>query len=192
MVVVGFDGKKRCFGGSTKEEEFYALYHDHEWCIPHSDDSYLFELLILESFQAGLSWRTILKKREAYRASFHNFDPKKIIKMKDSELEDLIQHGEIVRNRLKIYSTRKNAEIFLSIIKEFGSFNSYLKQFIEKSPKKNRPKTLSDLPTLSEESISLSKDLKKRGMSFVGPVTMYSYLQAIGMIDDHLAECWKA
>lgn len=180
----------RCFGGKPGQE-FYAAYHDDEWGIPQHDDRHLFELLILEGAQAGLSWETILKRRSAYRQVFHNFDPEKVASMTDQELNALMEEETIIRNRLKIFSTRQNARVFLEIQKEFGSFDKYLWNFVDNKPVVNCWKTFKDVPVETPESIALSKDLKKRGMNFVGPTIMYAYMQAVGLVDDHLTTCWK-
>ena len=159
--------KQRCFG-SAPGKEFYAEYHDKEWGVPVHDDRHLFEMLILEGAQAGLSWEIILKRRNGYRKAFHRFDPKKVAAMSDEELEELIQNKEIIRNRLKIYAARRNAIAFLEIQKEFGSFDRYIWDFVGRKPIVHRRKSLKDLPCISPESDALSKDLKKRGMTFVG------------------------
>jgi DNA-3-methyladenine glycosylase I len=171
---------------------YYEHYHDTEWGIPVHDDIKHFEMLSLEGAQAGLSWETILKRREAYRKAFKNFDPIKVARMKDTELQKLLNNPAIIRNRLKIYSVRKNALVFLEIQKEFGSFDHYVWQFVNGKPKLNYPKTIKDIPANTKESDALSKDLKKRGMSFVGSTIMYAYMQAIGMVNDHTADCFKA
>lgn len=181
--------KKRCFGNEPGKE-FYAHYHDHEWGIPVYEDRKLFEMLILEGAQAGLSWETVLKKREGYRKAFHSFDPVKVAQMTDLELEALTQNSEIIRNRLKIFSARQNAQSFLKIQQEFGSFSTYLWQYVNKRPILNRWKTFKDVPVKTKESDALSKDLKKRGMNFVGTTIIYAYMQAIGMVNDHLVDCW--
>jgi len=183
--------KNRCFGNGIGKE-FYAEYHDNEWAIPAHDDRHLFEMLILEGAQAGLSWETILKKRANYKKAFHNFDPKKVSQMTDAQLEALRSDEGIIRNRLKIYSTRKNALVFLAIQKECGSFDKYLWAFVHNKPTINRAAKLQDLPAKNVISDKLSKDLKKRGMSFVGSTIMYAFMQAIGMVDDHVIDCWKA
>ncbi|CRX39571.1 DNA-3-methyladenine glycosylase I [Estrella lausannensis] len=188
MTIDGIDGKKRCFGGK-EGQELLANYHDHEWGVPSSDDRHLFEMLILEGAQAGLSFETVLKKREGYRKAFHAFDPKKVATMSDQELEGLTQNPEIVRNRLKIWSARQNAIAFLAIQKEFSSFASYLKKFCPKVSSSKRKKSIKELPTKTEVSDALSKDLKKRGMNFVGSTIMYAYMQAVGLVDDHLQDC---
>jgi len=182
--------KRRCFGGGLGKE-FYADYHDYEWGIPVHDDRKLFEMLILEGAQAGLSWETILKRRDAYRQAFYQFDPKKVAVMSDEELEKLRNDATIIRNRLKIYATRQNAIVFLAIQKEFGSFDKYLWAFVEGKPIINHWKRFEDIPVKTKESDALSKDLKKRGMSFVGTTIIYAYMQAIGMVNDHLTDCWR-
>jgi DNA-3-methyladenine glycosylase I len=181
--------KKRCFGNGAGKE-FYANYHDQEWANPVHQDQMLFEMLILEGAQAGLSWETILKRRDGYRNAFYNFDVTKVASMSDAELEALRQDPGIIRNRLKIYSTRQNAQIFLSIQKEFGTFDSYLWKFVNNKPILNNWKSFANVPTSTTESDNLSKDLKKRGMKFVGSTIIYAYMQAIGMVNDHIADCW--
>lgn len=183
------DHKIRCtWVGIDKPD--YAHYHDTEWGVAVHDDRKHFEFLILEGAQAGLSWYTILKRREGYRKAFKNFDPKAVAAMTDSELEGLMQNPEIIRNRLKIWATRKNAVAFLAIQKEFGSFDSYVWRFVGGKPIINYPKTLKDIPVRSKESDALSKDLKKRGMSFVGSTILYAHMQATGMINDHMVDCF--
>lgn len=189
MTVIGVDGKRRCFGGALGKE-FYAYYHDHEWGIPVHDDKHLFEMLILEGAQAGLSWETILKRREGYRRVFHGFDPQKVASMSDLELEALRENPDIIRNRLKIYAARQNATIFLKIQREFGSFDKYVWSFVNGQPIKNNYQYFKDVPTFTKESDALSKDLKKRGMTFVGSTIIYAFMQAVGMVNDHLQECW--
>lgn len=188
--MISADGKIRCFGGQPGKE-FYAEYHDNEWGIPAHDDKHLFEMLILEGAQAGLSWETILKRRAGYREAFYNFDPHKVAAMSDKELEVLRQNPEIIRNRLKIYSTRTNAQIFLKIQKEFGSFAKYLWAYVNNTPLINHPQTLKDVPPKTAISDAISKDLQKRGMSFVGSTIIYAYMQAVGLVNDHIADCWK-
>ena len=184
------NNKTRCFGNKPGQE-LYADYHDNQWGIPVHDDRELFEMLILEGAQAGLSWETVLKKREGYRKAFHNFDPVKVAKMTDHELENLRQDDKIIRNRLKIYSARKNAAVFLEIQKEFGTFSTYVWGFVNNEPIVNHWKSFKEVPAATPESDALSKDLKKRGMSFVGSTIMYAFMQAVGMVDDHLTNCWK-
>lgn len=174
---------------APSSKPFYTDYHDHEWGIPVHDDQKLFEFLLLEGAQAGLSWETILKRREGYKKAFKQFDPHLVANMKDSELDALLNDSSIIRNRLKVYSARKNALVFLKIQKEFGSFDAYLWGFVNGKPLINDPKTMQDIPVKTEESDALSKDLKKRGMSFVGSTIIYAYMQAIGMVNDHLINC---
>jgi DNA-3-methyladenine glycosylase I len=167
----------------------YVHYHDTEWCVPVHDDRLLFEMLILEGAQAGLSWYTILKRREGYRKAFKNFDVAKCAKMTDVELEKILATGDIIRNRLKVFSVRKNALAFLATQKEFGSFDAYIWRFVGGKPKINRPnKMIASTP----ESDAMSKDLKKRGMSFVGSTIIYAYMQAVGMVNDHMEGCFLA
>lgn len=177
---------KRCFGEGNA---LYAKYHDEEWGVPVHDDRHLFEMLILEGAQAGLSWETILKRREGYRKAFHHFNLIKVASMSDQELNLLLHNENIIRNRLKIYSTRKNAQVFLHIQKEFGSFDRYLWAFVEGKPLINHWKKFQDIPTTTKESDALSKDLKKRGMTFVGSTIIYAYMQAVGLVYDHLTDC---
>lgn len=181
--------KNRCFGNKPNQE-FYAQYHDTEWGFPLHDERRLFEMLILEGAQAGLSWETILKRRDGYRNAFHNFDPHKVAAMKDVELEALRNNQEIIRNRLKINAARQNAAVFLKIQKEFGSFDTYVWNFVHHKPIINHWKTLNDIPATTTISDALSKDLKKRGMTFVGSTIIYAYMQAIGMVNDHISSCW--
>ena len=191
MTVLGADGKHRCFGGQTGKE-FYGRYHDEEWGLPIHDDQHLFEMLILEGAQAGLSWETVLRKREGYRRAFHGFDVQCVANMSDTELEGLREDEGIIRNRLKIYSTRKNALVFIEMQKEFGSFDSWLWAHVDGKPQRLRPADTEDMRVTSPESDAISKALKKRGMSFVGSTIIYAYMQAAGMVDEHLAGCWKA
>lgn len=180
------DTDKRCFGSHSP---LYSRYHDEEWGVPVYDDQKLFEMLILEGCQAGLSWELILNKRESYRSLYHRFDPKKVAAMPDKELEGLTFNPSIIRNRRKIFAARQNANVFLEIQNEFGSFSKYVWGFIGHSPIVNRWKSLKEVPCQSDESLTISKDLKKRGMTFVGPKIIYSFMQAVGMIDDHLVDC---
>lgn len=179
---------ERCFGSHSP---LYSSYHDDEWGIPSHSDNYLFEMLILEGAQAGLSWETILNKREGYRDSFHQFDPERVAQMSDSELEKLRKNPAIVRNRLKIASARQNARVFLAIQKEFGSFDRYLWGFVDGKPIVNRWQEWKQVPCQTELSDEISKDLKRRGMNFVGSKIIYAYMQAVGLVDDHLESCWK-
>lgn len=186
---LGEDGKMRCFGG-TPGKRFYADYHDREWGIPVHDDRHLFEMLVLEGAQAGLSWETILKRRVGYRKAFHQFDPSKVASMTDAELDALKKDPGIIRNRLKIYAARQNARVFLEIQKEYGTFDRYLWNFVKGTPIVNHWRRLQEVPCSSAESDALSKDLKKRGMTFVGSTIIYAYMQAVGLVNDHLVDCW--
>lgn len=181
---------KRCTWVGTGKP-YYEEYHDTEWGVPVHDDRKHFEMLILEGAQAGLSWETILKRREGYRRAFKQFDPHKTAQLTDSELEAILQNPAIIRNRLKVYSVRKNAKAFLAIQKEFGSFDTYVWRFVGGSPKVNVPKTPQHVPARTPESDALSRDLKKHGMSFVGSTIIYAYMQAIGMVDDHIEGCFR-
>lgn len=180
--------KKRCFGDNASEQ--LIEYHDKEWGIPVHDDHKLFEMLTLEGAQAGLSWQTVLKKREEYTKAFHKFDPKKVAKMSDSELNDLIADSGIIKNKLKVYSVRKNAIAFLSIEKEFGSFDKYLWAYVDNKPIINHWKSWPEVPVHTPLSEKISKDLKKRGMTFVGPTIIYTLMQAVGLVNDHLTDCF--
>ncbi|MGD9808487.1 MAG: DNA-3-methyladenine glycosylase I [Deferribacterales bacterium] len=185
----GSDGKVRCFGGKPGQE-FYADYHDNEWGIPNRDDKHLFEMLILEGAQAGLSWETVLKKREGYRRAFHNFDVQKVAAMTDAELEEQLRNPEIIRNRLKVFAARKNAIVFMKIQEEFGSFAKYIWGYVNDTPVINKIESFQSLPASTELSDKISKDLKKRGMTFVGSTIIYAYMQSIGMVNDHIKGCW--
>ena len=171
--------------------ELNIAYHDTEWGVPVHDDRTLFEFLVLEGAQAGLSWDTILRKREAYREAFDNFDPAKVAKYADAQCARLLLNEGIIRNRLKIASAIKNAQLFLDIQKEFGSFDKYIWQFVGGKPIQNNWKSKSDVPPESEESKSLSKDLKKRGFKFAGSTIMYAHMQACGLVNDHLVACFR-
>lgn len=179
----------RCFGNGLGKE-FYADYHDNEWGMPVHDDRHLFEMLILEGAQAGLSWETILKRREGYRKAFCGFDPIKVAAMSDEELELLRDDEGIIRNRLKIYAARRNAQVFLTIQKEFGTFDRYLWGFVKGKTIVTRKKNLREVPITTPESDALSKDLKKRGMTFVGSTIIYAYMQAVGLVNDHILDCF--
>ncbi|MES2215153.1 MAG: DNA-3-methyladenine glycosylase I [Pseudomonadota bacterium] len=184
------DHQIRC-AWAANAPDYYQQYHDTEWGIPVHDDRKHFEMLILEGAQAGLSWDTILRRREGYRRAFKGFDPLAVSTMTDSELEELLLNPEIIRNRLKVFAARINATAFLVIQKEFGSFDNYVWQFVGGSPKINSPQTLKDVPATSKESDVLSKDLKKRGMKFVGSTIMYAHMQATGLINDHTTDCFR-
>lgn len=169
----------------------YQKYHDEEWGVPVHDDRKLFEMLILEGAQAGLSWETVLKKRAGYRKVFHNFDVQKCSQMSDDELENLLQNPEIIRNRLKVFSVRKNALAFIQIQKEFGSFDKYIWNFVGGKSIINQFSSIAELPAKTELSDKISKNLKKRGMSFVGSTIIYALMQAIGMVNDHTTDCFR-
>ena len=189
MEISTTQDKQRCFGNKPGQD-LYADYHDNEWGIPEYEDRKLFEMLVLEGAQAGLAWETVLKKREGYREAFLNFDPELVAQMSDEQLEELRENPKIIRNRLKIYSARKNAKIFLEIQKEFNSFSNYLWVFVNNQPIVNNWTTFEEVPVTTPESDALSGDLKKRGMSFVGSTIIYAYMQAVGMVCDHLTSCW--
>ncbi len=170
----------------------YTEYHDNEWGVPVHDDRLLFEMLILEGAQAGLSWYSVLKRRAGYREAFGNFDASALAQLSDAKLEAILATGDIIRNRLKVFSVRDNARVFLAIQKEYGTFDAYLWGFVGGAPRVNLPRTRGDIPVTTPVSDALSKDLKKRGMRFVGSTIIYAYMQAIGMVDDHMECCFKA
>jgi DNA-3-methyladenine glycosylase I len=172
-------------------DPLYVKYHDEEWGVPVHDDRLLFEFLTLEGAQAGLSWITILRKRENYRKAFDNFDPAKISRYSEKKIEKLLNNNGIVRNRLKINSTVSNAKALLNIQKEFGSFDKYIWQFVDGSTKVNKWNSLKELPAKTEESDAMSKDLKKRGFKFVGSTICYAFMQATGMVNDHTVNCFR-
>ena len=181
--------KQRCQWVPLEKTD-YVSYHDNEWGVPVYHDHKHFEMLILEGAQAGLSWYTILKRRAGYRKAFDAFDPVKVAAMSDSYLESLMTNGDIIRNRLKIYSARKNAQVFLKIQEEYGTFNTYVWGFVGGKPIVNFWLTSKDAPVKTAESGALSKDLKKRGMNFVGSTIIYTYMQAIGLVNDHTKTCF--
>jgi len=172
-------------------DPLYIAYHDKEWGVPLHDDRLLFELLILEGAQAGLSWLTILKKRENYKKAFHSFDPEMIADYTQRDIDRLMENLGIVRNRLKIESVIKNARGVLKIKEEFGSFDTYLWNYVENTPIQNKWKSVADIPVQTEISERMSKDLKKRGFNFVGPTICYAFMQAIGMVNDHTTDCFR-
>lgn len=181
--------KNRC---KWATKEIFHKYHDTEWCVPIHNDRVHFEFLVLEGAQAGLSWETVLKKRENYRKAFDNFNPKKIAEYKTKKIKELLNNEGIIRNRLKIESVVKNAKAFLKVQKEFGSFDKYIWSFTSGKSKINKIKSASDMPAKTPLSDKISKDLKKRGFSFVGSTIIYSHLQAIGVVNDHEDSCdWK-
>ncbi|HKI78230.1 MAG TPA: DNA-3-methyladenine glycosylase I [Ignavibacteriaceae bacterium] len=181
--------KKRC--GWSTSDPLYIKYHDEEWGVPCHKDRKLFEMLILEGFQAGLSWITILKKRKNFKKSFDNLNPKKIIKYDSKKINQLLKDEGIIRNRLKINATKINAECFFEVKKEFGSFDNYIWQFVDGKPKINKFKSLKEVPPKTKESDEMSKDLKKRGFKFVGSTICYAFMQATGMVNDHVTDCFR-
>ena len=172
------------------KDELNIEYHDNEWGVPQHDDRKLFEFLVLEGAQAGLSWSTILKRREGYRKAFSNFDPIKVSKYTSKNVEKLLDNQDIIRNRLKINSAINNAKQFLKIQNEFGSFDKYIWSFVNYKPIINNFKKLSDLPASTIISEKMSKDLRNRGFNFVGPTICYAFMQAIGMVNDHTIDCF--
>jgi len=180
---------KRCSWANYNE--LMKEYHDKEWCTPIHDDRILFEFLILEGAQAGLSWNTILKKRENFRKAFDNFDYKKIARYNEKKVEELLNDAGIIRNRLKIEAAIANANAFLKIQDEFGSFNNYIWKFVNDKPIINKFIASEELPAKTKQSELISKDLKKRGFKFVGPTIIYSFMQAVGMTNDHTTDCFR-
>ncbi|MGV8150781.1 MAG: DNA-3-methyladenine glycosylase I [Candidatus Woesearchaeota archaeon] len=181
--------KNRC--GWTSDDELMIKYHDEEWGKPVHDDKTLFEFIVLESAQAGLSWRTILHRREGYRKAFANFDYEKIAKFTGKDVERLMNDARIIRNRLKILATINNAQKFIEIRKEFGSFDKYIWSFVNNKSIVNKFKTLKELPAKTELSDKISIDLKKRGFKFMGSTIVYAHMQATGMVNDHLTSCFR-
>ena len=164
-------------------------YHDREWGVPSHDDRFLFEMLVLEGAQAGLSWATILNRRDGYRRAFANFEPGKVAKFTDSKLEKLLADPGIIRNRLKVYGARTNAKAFIKVQAEFGSFATYLWAWVDGTPVVNRPRTLAEIPATTDLSDRISKDLKRRNFTFVGSTIVYATLQSVGIVDDHVTSC---
>jgi DNA-3-methyladenine glycosylase I len=181
--------KTRC--AWVSDDPLYMAYHDEEWGVPVHDDRVLFEFLILEGAQAGLSWITILKKRENYRRVFNGFDPGKIALYDAAKVRALLADPGIVRNRLKVAATIQNAKSFLAVEKEFGSFDTYIWQFVSGKPKQNCWKSIAEAPTKTPESDAMSKDLLKRGFKFVGSTICYAFMQAVGMVNDHTTDCFR-
>lgn len=172
-------------------DPLYMAYHDEEWGVPVHDDKTLFEFLLLETFQAGLSWITILRKRENFRKAFDSFDYKKIARYKQSKIDSLLQDEGIIRNKLKVKSAVTNAQAFMRIQDEFGSFSKYMWGFVDGKPLKNTSQTMMEIPANTPLSETLSKDLKKRGFKFVGTTVVYAHMQATGMVNDHLVSCFR-
>jgi DNA-3-methyladenine glycosylase I len=180
--------QQRCEWATT---DLSIPYHDEEWGVPVHDDRRLFEMLILEGAQAGLSWETILKKRESYRAAFDDFDAEAITAYGDEKVKTLLANPGIVRNKLKVAATIKNARAFLDVRAEFGSFDAYIWSFVDGEPKKNAWRALKEMPAKTPESEAMSKDLLKRGFKFVGPTICYAFMQAVGMVNDHTVDCFR-
>ena len=188
MTNTSMENKNRC--AWCEKDDLYRNYHDNEWGKPVYDDATLFEFLILETFQAGLSWYTILKKRENFRKAFDKFEVKKVAAYTDKKLQILIEDTGIIRNQLKIKSAVSNAQAFIKIQEEFGSFSKYIWAFVDGKPIDNKPQTLKDVPATTPLSDELSKDLKKRGFKFVGSTVVYAHMQATGMVNDHVVDCF--
>ena len=184
------DGRWRCAWCGT--DPLYVSYHDEEWGVPSHDDRHLFEMLCLEGAQAGLSWSTILRKRDNYRRAFDRFDAQKMARYTAAKKKSLMADAGIVRNRLKVEAFVLNARAYLATREEFGSFDKYLWQFAPRPAKRRRPKFLGDIPVSTPESDALSKDLKRRGFKFVGTTIIYAFMQAVGLVDDHQQRCWKS
>lgn len=179
--------KIRC--GWCEKDDLYRNYHDEEWGKPVYDDETIFQFLVLESFQAGLSWYTILKKRENFAKAFDHYDYQKIAKYNQDKIDELMLDAGIIRNKLKILATINNAKLFMDIQKEFGTFSNYIWGFVKGNPIDNQPKTLRDIPPTTEISDALAKDLKKRGFKFLGSTVVYAHMQATGMVNDHVMDC---
>ena len=180
---------KRCEWCGT--DPLYVKYHDKEWGVPVHDDNKHFEMIILDGAQAGLSWLTVLRKRENYRKAFDKFNPKKVVKYDEKKIAELLENPGIIRNKLKVKSAVTNAQAFLKVQKEFGSFDKYIWQFVNYKTIVNKWKSLKELPATSKESDAMSKDLKKRGFNFVGSTICYAYMQAAGMVNDHIKSCFR-
>lgn len=176
---------------APKGDALYVAYHDDEWGVPVYDEVKIFEFFILESAQAGLSWRTVLYKRENYRKAFAGFDPVQVSKYTAKHVEKLLQNAGIIRNRMKIEAAINNAKRFLEVQKEFGTFSKYIWDFVGGKPIRNKRKTIKDLPVITPEAEALAKDLKKRGFKFLGPTVIYAHMQATGMVNDHLVDCFR-
>ena len=172
-------------------DPLYKDYHDSEWGVPARDDAHLFEMLLLEGAQAGLAWITILRKREGYRELFDGFDPERIARYTDRKLDKLLLDPRIIRNRLKVYGARQNARAFLAVRDEIGSFSDYIWSFVDHQPVQNRWRSIKQVPASTELSDRISKDLKKRGFTFVGSTIMYAHMQATGMVNDHTTDCFR-
>jgi DNA-3-methyladenine glycosylase I len=182
------DALTRC---GWARDDLARRYHDEEWGVPLHDDHRLFEFIVLEGAQAGLSWDTILRKRDSYREAFDNFDPALVARYDQRRVERLLKNASIVRNRLKIASAIKNARAFLAVKKEFGTFDKYIWQFVDGAPRCNRWKAMKEVPAETPQAVAMSKDLRKRGFNFVGPTICYAFMQAVGMVNDHLVDCFR-
>jgi DNA-3-methyladenine glycosylase I len=181
---------KRC-AWVRGDDPMMLRYHDCEWGVPVHDDHRHFEFLVLETAQAGLSWSTVLNKREGYRRAFSDFNPAKVARYTERRIEKLLLNQQIIRNRMKIEAAVRNARAFLDVQEEFGSFDAYCWQFVGGRPKLNRWKSMHEIPVISAESQAFSKDLKRRGFSFIGPTVIYAHMQAVGMVNDHLVRCFR-
>ncbi len=181
--------KKRCEW--LTDDEIYLQYHDNLWGVPLYDEKALFEMLILEGSQAGLSWLTILKRRQSYKKAYDDFDPEKMAKWTDEKIESLLKDPGIIRNRLKVYGARKNAQAYLELIKDEGSFKDFIWSFVNARQITNSWETLCEIPSSSKESEAMSKALKNRGFTFVGPTICYAFMQAVGMVNDHMRSCYR-
>lgn len=173
------------------DDPLYVEYHDTEWGVPLHDDRTLFEFVVLEGAQAGLSWLTVLRKRENYREAFDNFDPGKVARYDERKIEELLSNDGIIRNRLKVKSAVQNAQAFLKVQEEFGSFDAYIWRFVDGKPLQNARKSLKEIPAQTPESEAMSKDLRQRGFNFVGPTICYAHMQATGMVNDHIVGCFR-
>jgi DNA-3-methyladenine glycosylase I len=189
LIQQKMENKTRC--GWCLSSDLYKEYHDKEWGVPVYDDPKLFEFLILETFQAGLSWITILNKRENFRKAFDNFDYQKVANYSEHKIQELLLDAGIIRNKLKVYSAVSNAQAFIKVQEEFGSFSKYIWQFTGGKPIDNKRQSLKEVPATSPLSDEISKDLKKRGFKFVGSTVVYAHMQATGMVNDHVEGCWR-
>ena len=181
--------KKRC--GWVSDDPLYIDYHDKEWGVPVYDDRELFEMLILEGAQAGLSWITILKRRETYRAAYDDFDPDKMAEWTDEKMTALLKDPGIIRNKLKVAAAKQNAMVYLQVVDEYGSFKDFIWSFVDHKPVTNSWKTVSDIPVTTKESDAMSKALKKKGFKFTGSTICYAFMQAVGLVNDHTTSCFR-
>ena len=182
---------RRCEWAALSNSPLMIQYHDKEWGVPAHDDTVLFEFLVLEGAQAGLTWQTVLNKREGYRKAFHGFDPAKIARFNEKDVQRLLNDSSIIRNRLKIEATITNAERFLIAQKEFGSFDRYIWRFVGSRPMRHKFNSLSEIPPTTKESDAMSKELRDRGFRFVGPTICYAFMQGVGMVNDHTTKCFR-